>query len=172
MFLVKDASLETIFNHFPYDIHKSSQAIFIAEVLNKCLREESNLVLYSFVRNSIEYFDLVHQGSANFHLIFLIKLSKHLGFYPFFKNEFSREFIQFERWGIQRHYPLHSDYMDDYNSTILQDILDNNYNSYILLELNQKRRNELLELILKFYTIHFDGISNLKSYHILREIFS
>lgn len=173
MFLVKDASLETIFNHFPYDIHKSSQAIFIAEVLNKCLREEeSNNVLYSFVRNSIEYFDLVYQGSANFHLIFLVKLSKHLGFYPSLKMNSQENFFDLKDGVFRNSFPLHSDYMDDYNSTILHDILDNNYDQLSLLELNQKRRNELLDLILKFYTLHFDGINNLKSYHILKEIFS
>jgi DNA repair protein RecO (recombination protein O) len=170
--LVKEASACTLFSHFPYDINKSAQAMFMAELLNKCLREEeANKVLYSFIRNSIEYFDLVERGSSNFHILFLVKLSKHLGFYPSSKI-YPEDMVFDMKEGIYKdHFPGHQDFIDPANSDLLDEILNNNYDQLSGLELNQRKRNELLDFILKFYSIHIEGITRLKSYKILRELF-
>ncbi len=170
--LVKEASAEFIFTHFPYDIKKSAQAIFMAEILNKCLREEeSNRVLFSFIRNSIEYFDLMETGSSNFHILFLIKLSQHLGFYPTGKLDPAEIVFDMKEGVYKDHLPGHPDFIDPVNSELLDEILNNNYDQLSDLELNQRTRNELLDLILKFYSIHIEGITRLKSYGVLREIF-
>jgi len=171
--LVKDASAEIIFSHFPYDVSKSSQAMFIAEVLNKCLKEEeANPVLFSFIKNSIEYFDLLEEGSSDFHILFLVKLSKHLGFYPALRPNAQDNVFDMKEGVYKENFPGHLDYMDEYNSELLNTILNNNYGQLLGLELNKKKRNELLEYILKFYSIHIDGITRLKSFLILKEIFS
>jgi DNA repair protein RecO (recombination protein O) len=171
--LVKDASAGTIFTHFPYDIKKSAQAMFMAEVLNKCLREEeSNRVLFSFIMNSIEYFDLMSAGSSNFHILFLVKLSKHLGFYPSVKSEPDELIFDMQEGIYKDHFPGHQDFIDTANSGLLDVILNNNYDQLSGLELNRNKRNELLDYLLKFYSIHIEGINRLKSYLILREIFS
>jgi DNA repair protein RecO (recombination protein O) len=170
--LVKEASAVTIFTDFPYDINKSAQAMFMAEVLNKCLREEeSNRVLFSFIINSIEYFDLMKTGSSNFHILFLVKLSKHLGFYPSIKYEPEALIFDMQEGIYKDHFPGHSDFIDKVNSGLLDEILNNNYDQLSGLELNQIKRNELLDYLLKFYSIHIEGINKLKSYLILREIF-
>jgi DNA repair protein RecO (recombination protein O) len=171
--LVKEASAGTIFTHFPYDINKSAQAMFMAEVLNKCLREEeSNRVLFSFIINSIEYFDLMTVGSSNFHILFLVKLSKHLGFYPSTRSDPAELIFDMQEGIYKDHFPGHTDFIDTANSGLLDEILNNNYDQLSGLELNQRMRNELLDFILKFYSIHIEGINRLKSYLILKEIFS
>jgi len=170
--LVKEASAASFFTHFPYDIRKSAQAMFISEVLNKCLREEEpNRVLFSFLRTSIEYFDLMEAGSSNFHILFLIKLSKHLGFYP--SGKLSPEEMVFDmKEGIYKdHFPGHPEFIDSVNSGLLDEILNKNYDQLSGLELNQKRRNELLDFVLRFYSIHIEGINRLRSHEILRELF-
>ena len=70
------------------DISKISIALFIAEVLYKCIREEEkNKTLFDFLHTSIQLLDEDSSGNNIFHLLFMIKLSKHLGFYPHnFKN--------------------------------------------------------------------------------------
>ncbi len=170
--LVKEASADKIFSDFPYDIKKSAQAMFLAEILNKSLREEEpNKVLFAFLYNSIEYFDLILEGSSNFHILFLVKLSKHLGFYP--SSKLSPEELVFDmQEGIYKDdFPGHADYFDAENSGLLEEILTKNYDELSGLELNQRKRNELLDYILKFYSFHIEGITRLKSYGILREIF-
>lgn len=170
--LVKDASPLVIFKYFPYDIKKSAQAMFMSEILNRCLHEEEpNPLLYLFIRNSIEFFDLMEKGSSNFHILFLVKLSKHLGFYP--SSKVNPEEMVFDmKEGIYKdHFPSHQAYIDPYNSDLLEKILSSNYDQLSALELNQRKRNELLDYILKFYSIHIEGITRIKSYEILKEIF-
>ncbi len=170
--LVKEASSATIFIHFPYDIKKSAQAMFLAEVLSKCLKEEvSNRPLFSFIRNSVEYFDLIESGSANFHIYFLLKLSKHLGFLPSAKMNPDELVFDMKEGIYKDHFPDHLDFIDETNSELLDVILNNNYDQLSGIELNQTRRNELLNYILRFYSLHIDGVSTLRSFEILKEIF-
>jgi DNA repair protein RecO (recombination protein O) len=170
--LVKEASAATIFSSFPYDIKKSAQAFFIAEVLSKCLREEeANPVLFSFIRNSVEYFDLMEKGSANFHILFLVKLSKFLGIYPSAKLHHTEIVFDMKEGIYKDHLPGHTDFIDPVNSGLLDDILNHNYDELTGLQLNQRMRNELLEFILKFYSFHVEGIGRLRSYAVLKDVF-
>jgi DNA repair protein RecO (recombination protein O) len=172
VYLVKEASADSIFSNFPYDIMKSAQAMFIAEVLNKCLREEEpNPVLYAFIKNSIEYFDLTEKGQANFHILFLVKLSRYLGFYPSGKINSNEIFFDMKEGVYQEHFPGHQEYFDPANSELLDEILSKNYDQLSGLELNHRKRNELLEFVLKFYSLHIEGITRLKSFSVLKEIF-
>ena len=170
--LIKEASADQIFIDFPYDVKKSAQAMFMAEILYRCLKEEeANHILFNFLASSIEYFDLLDTGSADFHIIFLVKLSKHLGFYPS-SRDISNELVFDMKEGVYKdHIPTHFDYIDPLNSALLDEILNTNYENLQGLKLNQKRRNDLLESILKFYSFHIEGITKIKSYSILRELF-
>jgi DNA repair protein RecO (recombination protein O) len=170
--LVKEASAFKIFNHFPFDMKKSTQAMFMAEVLYRCLREEeANKPLFEFIYNSIEYFDLVETGSADFHILFLVKLSKYLGFYPSSKNNKNELVFDMTEGIYKDQIPTHLDYIDPLNSALLDQVLNTNYENLSGLELNQKKRNDLLEAILKFYSFHIEGITGLKSFAVLKELF-
>ena len=171
--LVKEASLTKPFTHIPYELHKSAQAMFIAEILYHCLREEElNKPLFEFICSSIEYFDLMTSGSADFHIIFLVKLSKYLGFYPA-SRETENDFVSDIKPGIYKdHIPTHFDYINHSNSALLDKILNANYENLIDLDLNHKKRNDLLEAILKFYSFHIEEITRLKSFLILRGLFN
>jgi DNA repair protein RecO (recombination protein O) len=170
--LVKEVSAQKIFTHFPYDFKKSAQAMFMAEILYRCLREEEvNSPLFDFICSSIDYFDLLSEGSANFHILFLVKLSKYLGFYPS-SREIKNELVFDIQEGIYKdHIPTHFDYIDPLNSALLDEILNTNYENLQGLKLNKEKRNDLLDGILKFYSFQIEGIANLKSYTVLREIF-
>lgn len=65
------------------DIFKNTIAIFLSEILVKCVREsESNSRLYNFLYSSISILEHLEEGVANFHIHFMVHLSKMLGFMP------------------------------------------------------------------------------------------
>lgn len=67
----------------PYDVIKSCIAMFLNEVLYKAIKQQSaDENLFDFVFNAIELLDHKTTGLANFHLLFLIQLTRYLGFYP------------------------------------------------------------------------------------------
>ena len=62
---------------------KSAVAMFMAEFLVNALREESpNPLLYEYLESSLRWLDGCTQGYANFHLVFLMRMTRFLGIYP------------------------------------------------------------------------------------------
>ena len=63
-------------------MNKLSVVLFLSEVLSAALKEEeANPSLFQFLSNSLSWFD-VQDNVANFHIFFLLSLTKHLGFFP------------------------------------------------------------------------------------------
>ena len=61
---------------------KIAVVLFLSEVLSSALREEeANTSLFQYLTNSLSWFDM-QDNLANFHILFLLSLTKHLGFYP------------------------------------------------------------------------------------------
>ena len=65
------------------DPSKLAIGLFVCEFLYHALRDEQrNEPLFDYVRTSIEWLDGRERDFANFHLVFLMHLSRFLGFYP------------------------------------------------------------------------------------------
>ncbi|MEF9985614.1 MAG: DNA repair protein RecO [Bacteroidales bacterium] len=65
------------------NIYKNTMAIFISELLCKSIREvEANNTLFEFLKASIGILNSIEEGMANFHIHFMVHLSKMLGFKP------------------------------------------------------------------------------------------
>ncbi|MDQ1148305.1 DNA repair protein RecO [Sphingobacterium zeae] len=80
---ISEARQAPALQEIPYDIVKSSLALFLNEILYKILKEqEHDSYLFEFIHQSILWLDQSHSNLANFHLVFLIKLTRFLGFYP------------------------------------------------------------------------------------------
>ena len=72
-----------VLQSLPFDVRKSTVALFMAEVLYRLVKEsERNEALFDFVWGSVEALDALDEGTANFHLWFLAQLSRLLGFAP------------------------------------------------------------------------------------------
>jgi len=172
LLLVKEFTNAIAFSDFPFNPLKSSQAIFLSEILSKCLQEESsNLDLFNFLINSIEYFDLHTKNISNFHLAFLMKLTPYLGILPSSRVDSNHIFFDLREGEFSGVEPFHADYMDKNLSKILYKFYESNFDESLNISLNKSQRNDLLDQILKFYTIHNYKLDNLKSLGILRELF-
>src|SRR5690606_37619760 len=74
---------ETAASTIPLNIYKSGIALFLAETLVKTLTNElEDREMFEFVYQSVLALDHKHEHFENFHLHFLIELSKRLGFEP------------------------------------------------------------------------------------------
>jgi DNA repair protein RecO (recombination protein O) len=134
------------------DVKKSTIAIFINEVLNKTLKEESHAQeVFDFLFQSISAFDGMKDGYENFHLLFMLKLSRYLGFGAQNVNEVL---------GVR--------VADKEIETALKQMIVANYQDH--LRISNEERRVLLELILKFYADHIDTFGELRSVQILKEI--
>lgn len=168
----KEINLESTFRSIPYDAVKSSLALFMAEVLFKTLREEeSNQSLFDFLYHSILILDTQEGAMGNFHLCFLVQLSRYLGFLP--SNNYSAENKYFDvlAGSFCPFQPRHVHYFSPVVSEKFSQLLSLSLVDAGRVELSKPLRNELLEGILEYYQIHVDGMGTLKSLAVLKEVF-
>ena len=73
---IGDIRILTPFRTLPFDAFKLSIALFLAEFLYYSTREEQeNEPLFAYVENSILWLDGAERAYANFHLVFMMRLS-------------------------------------------------------------------------------------------------
>lgn len=167
----KEVRSGIILRNLPFDVRKSTVALFMAEVLYRLVREsEPNEPLFEFVWGSVEALDLLEEGVANFHLWFLANLSRFLGFSPGNSYEHGAVFDMHEGLFTAVR-PAHSAVMDARNAEILRDLLECDVRFLGEIGLNRKQRVDFLDAMLAYYGYHLDAIHAVRSIKILQEIF-
>lgn len=150
---IKEASCSYAFQHLQSDPVKSTIGLFINEVLNRTVKEQSHAnELCDFIFDSLVRLDKLDHPE-NFHLQFLIQMTKYLGFGPFDKTELAA-------WHLS----------EDEDAVLDQLLQTNEYDRLVKMK-NEQRRN-LLDALLRFYGNHVDGMGSIKSVPVLREILS
>lgn len=170
--ILKDFSV----SHSPADIYadvkKSCIAVFLAEILTSVLKEESpNHELFDYIEDSIKYLDGCGAGSANFHIAFLIGLSSFLGFEPGKRDDPDKKYFDLLNGAFVNLPPLHSAYADPHISDILADFFSVSFDRMRSIPLTGSQRNEVLETIIRYFSIHLPGLKKINSIEILKEIF-
>jgi len=170
---VNTIELEIPFNAIPFEIGKSTVAFFLAEILYKAIKEEEvNTPLFEYLNQTIQVLDLSENNYSNFHLIFLIHLSKYLGFYP--QNTLLKEkdtyYFDLQEGLFTTFIPYHKAFTAPSTTKLLHQAIGTNFELMGTLILNNQQRKMLLSAILNYYSLHLSNFDNLKSLEILEEI--
>jgi len=151
--ILKDAKNSVYLSQLHFDLKRSTLAIFLSEILTHCLYEaESNQALFDFLFHATQILDMIDKGIENFHLIFLIQLSKFLGIYPVNHKELSRYLVP--------------------GKVQLKDLLQYSLSDLSKLKTNPQNRSELLQHIIYYYRDHLEGMGELKSLEVLKRVFN
>ena len=170
---LKEARLTVPFEHLPFDIVKSSLAIFLSELLLKCLKEEeANEELFDFLFHAIALLDLKKDGIANFHLAFLFHLSRFLGFSPQASNHHQTQFFILNTASFSASEPQYHQFMDAETTASFKQLFQFDLGKIELLSFNNRQRANLLAQLLKYYQIHMDLAGDFKSLAVLKEVLS
>lgn len=169
--------LKEIRNYIPYqsipvDPYKSGQAMFLAEILYKGLREEDpNPDLFDFLENSLQFLDVAEKHTVNFHLLFLVQLTRYLGFYP--DRPAGRIGHLFDMRGGQFKEGIgqHPDFFDESSSAVLNVLMDTSFESLKDMKISHEERIRFLDCLMDFYNLHVSGFGKVRSLAVLNEIF-
>jgi len=168
---IKNARIAFPYSTIPFDIRKSTQALFLSEVLYKCLREEEpNIELFDFIYHSLTLLDLTEAGISNFHIWFLFKLTRFLGINPSRDNAETSNFFDLQSARFVSHEPLHNQFTDKQLTVLFTRLFDVDSSSIENLGYNQNERKLVLEKLLEFYKIHFGNLGEFKSLEVLKEV--
>ncbi|TSA35919.1 MAG: DNA repair protein RecO [Porphyromonadaceae bacterium] len=169
---IKEVKNHSPFMHLTGDPVKSSVALFLAEILNKALREEEpNEELFDFLNSHIQFLDLTDQGIANFHLYFLLRLSRHLGFNPGIPPAQSDLWFDLAHGTFTTSPPLHDSFLTPELTTLLIRFLSVQASDLASIVIDRNKRIELLEGILRYYYLHLEGLGEIKSHTVLHALF-
>lgn len=189
-----DASLLTPLSALYGDAKKLALALFTAEFLCHALRDEQqNEPLFNYIVSSIEWLDSSQARFANFHLVFLIRLSRFLGFYPNIEERGEWRVESGERSHVlapastrlqtdELYFdlrsatfcpapPLHRDYLLPGEASHIRLLMRMDYATMHLFRLSRVERNRILQLLLHYYRLHLPDFPELHSVQVLQELF-
>ncbi len=168
---IKDLQMAYTFTRVPYNPIKNSLALFLSEMLFRTLRQtEPDENLFFYLENSIQQLDGCEAGLANFHLVFLLKLTRYLGFEPNSDEETFRYFDLMN--GIfQNNKPLHVHYLAEEESVDFAALLHADYNTMHQLVFSRQKRIKLLESIVDYYRLHIPNFHGVHSLEVLQHLF-
>ncbi len=168
---IKEATCSPPFTDIPYNTTKSSLAIFIAEVIYRAVKEEeSNLSLFEFLHTAILLLDEEKNNCSNFHLVFLVQLSRYLGFFP--GNNFSENesYFNLEEGIFVSEQPVHPNFAGKTAASCLAELMSVSVNEHYKVNITKQHRKELLSALMVYYRLHLQGMSEVRSYRVLEEV--
>ena len=173
IYKIKEAKSYYPFSSLPYNSHKSAIALFLAEFLCRAVREEvENRPLFAYLRHSIVWLDECQSGFSNFHLVFLIRLSRFLGFYPNLEGYTQNCYFDLLNACFTPFRPSgHSYYIGPAETTQLRNLTRMKYSTMHLFSMNRTERMRCLTIIEQYYRLHLPDFPELKSLEVLKELF-
>ena len=169
---LSDVRLASPFSSIPFDPNKLSISLFIAEFLYYALRsEQHNEPLFDYIFNSIQWLDAQTDRFANFHLVFLMRLSRFLGFYPNLDHYQTGDYFDLRESVFLSTPPVHRDFLHPQEAEKIQLMMRMNFPTMHLFRMSHQERNRLLEVSLIYYRLHLPDFPELKSVSVLQELY-
>lgn len=148
---IKEVRCLHAYQHIHQDIHKTTIALFLNEILNKAVKDQSNAeAIFDFLMRSFITLDQL-DDVENFHLQFLIQLSRHLGFGA---NDV-QEVLEGHRIAPEA-------------DESLRQLLICSYDAPPVISYDS--RTNILEVLVTFYHRHVGHMGEIRSVEVLKEI--
>ena len=169
---VRESRVWYSLDSLPCHPYKMGISMFLAEFLYRALPEEGgNAPLFAYLVYSIRWLDACTRDFSNFHLVFLIRLSRFLGFYPnldgyspgFFFDMLNACFVERE--------PSHGRFLSREESSRILKLMRMNYETMRLFAMSRAERNRCVEVVMEYYRLHLPTFPELKSLSVLQELF-
>ena len=168
--LLKEAQVIHVYESIHTSIVKQSIVLFLSEILTSAIQEEeNNTLLYEYLESSLIWFDS-HEQISNFHLLFLLNLTKFLGFYP--------DVSQSNKNGFHLREGFFTD--DLQNKEVIKGteinqfkkLLGINFDTIECMNFSKTERQRLLQTLIRYFELHLGGFRTPKSLAVLETVFS
>ena len=184
---LKDAQLLMAYSSIPFSPEKLAITLFTAEFLYHALRsEQQDELLFAYISSSMQWLDAAPAGYANFHLTFLMHMSRFLGFYPNLdsltpnpspKREGSiggegDVFFDLREARFCNTAPLHRDFLQPEEAGMIQLLMRMDFPTMHLFRLSHQERNRIVDVLVQYYRLHIPQFPELRSLSVLQELWA
>lgn len=172
---------------------KSTVAMFLAEFLSHVTRNEfEGGLLYDYIAYALQWYDAAEKDYANFHLVFLLRLTRFLGIEPnlddppvppeggltkphrpmgYAYHQTRGLYFDLQEGAYTKVRPAHAYYIEGADAAALPTLWRMNFGTMQVFRLSGTARSRILQAIITYYRLHLPGIPELKSLDVLREVF-
>lgn len=154
---------------------KSAVVIFLSEVLNALLREaQSDRTVWAYIERWLEIIDKEEGSVSNAHIAFLTGFLQPMGILPDL-SDITR--ISGDAWfdmregTVKPYRPLHNNRLEPEDTKKLPTLMRITSANYTRFKMSKEQRRHCLEQLINYYSVHYPGLSNLKSPEVLFEVF-
>lgn len=172
LIIPKEVRLAPVLHTLRQDVRKTTIALFLSELIYRSVREEqADYALFNYIFNAIQILDVLPNGIQLFHIWFGFQLADYLGFAPTQNLSISNKYFNIQTGGFEKQVPIHIEYLDENESIALANCISTNPDQLHTLNINNKIRNKLIDTLLIYFQRHHEGMGQLKSLAILKELF-
>ena len=158
---------------YPFSPEKLALSLFTAEFLYHALRsEQCNEPLFAYVCDAMRWLDAVETGFANFHLTFLMRLSRFLGFYPNLDDYVDGCVFDLRAATFSLQVPTHRDFLQPDDAQRIHTLMRMDFPTMRLYRLSRHDRNRIVDVLLYYYRLHIPQFPELKSLSVLQELWA
>jgi DNA repair protein RecO (recombination protein O) len=155
----------------PYDVVKSCIAIFLNEVLYKAVKQQGeDENLFGFIFSSIEWLDHQSEGLTNFHLLFLVQLTRYLGFYPDTTFAANADYFDMKNGVFSRYKPDSVSYLSPPHTQFFHQLIGCSFEECPKLKIGNEERRYLLGKLLEYYAMHIESFGIIRSLGVLEDV--
>ena len=170
---IKEFSWAVLYNNLLSDVIKNSIASFMAELIQKCLKQpEPNTDLFDFCEESFLALDRANKiVAANFALFFTLHLTHFFGFRMIDNYTSDNLFLDLQEGIFIDHQPTHPNFIDEKNAELTAQLLKVMQPDELeQFNLNGEIRRMLLLRYLEYYTLHISDFGQMKTLMVLHEV--
>jgi DNA repair protein RecO (recombination protein O) len=171
MYYVKECVPNIIFSSIGQNPTKSAVTIFLAEVLYRTVKEQHcDSRMFAFAIESILFLDTCNKGIMNFPILFLLKLSGFLGFFPNIEKYEKNAFFDLKNGNISKEKPMHPFFLSEIETFEFVQLMRLKYETMHILRLTKEQRDDILDKILLYLHLHLSDFGMVKSVDVLKAI--
>lgn len=172
---IKEFKWSIIYQHILSDVPKNAVALFMVELLTKCLKQpEGNADLFHFVEEVFLKLD-ESEGAvmANLPLFFALHLPYHFGFRITDNYSDKNSFLDLMEGSFFHEQPHHPHFLEDKQAAVTSQLLKVMQPEELEnIKLYHDFRRNLLHVYETYYALHIQDFGTMRSLPVLREILS
>ncbi|MBO9619078.1 MAG: DNA repair protein RecO [Niabella sp.] len=172
---VKEYKWVTVHANLFTDVLKNGVALYMTELLTKCLKEpENNPDLFAFIEDSWNHLnDCSDAVMANFPVFFAVHLTNFFGFMPrqLDAGEQAEALFDLQDGVFTTALPAHPFYLEPRYAQVVAELLRVRRPEELTeIQINALVRGHILATLEQYYSLHIPDFGRLKSLPVLREI--
>ena len=130
------------------------------------------LSLFAYICDSMQWLDIAEKNFANFHLTFLMRMSRFLGFYPNLDDYVDGCVFDLRAATFSLLIPTHRDFLQPDDARRIHTLMRMDFPTMHLYRLNRTDRNRIVDVLLRYYSLHIPQFPELKSLSVLQELWA